>query len=317
MSYARIAAMLQRRDTIILDGGTGTDLQSRGAPMNGDTWCADANLSHPDIVRAVHRGYIEAGADIITANTYATSPLLFSHLGRIDELERIDATAVALAKSSVAGTDVCVAGSMSTMRPVVRGGDRNAEVNIGEAAARALFQRKAEGLRRGGCDLLMMEMMRDTDYAVWASQAALATELPVWIGISAERNQSGQLQGWGRDDCLLDDIVRVLAALRPAVMMIMHTSVNDTDDALGVLRKYWEGPIATYPECGYFEMPDWRFIDLIAPEELVRKSRRWQTMGATIFGGCCGIGPDHICALSGALSGTMSSQSARRPLPQG
>jgi homocysteine S-methyltransferase len=294
--------MLQRRDTIILDGGTGTDLQSRGAPMDGDTWCADANLSHPDIVRAVHRGYVDSGADIITANTYATSPLLFSHLGRIDELDRIDAAAVALAKGSVAGTDVCVAGSMSTMRPVVRGGDRNAQVIIGEAAARELFRRKADGLRRAGCDLLMMEMMRDTDYAVWASEAALSTGLPVWIGISAERGKTGQLQGWGRDDCRLEDIVRALAALRPAVMMIMHTSVNDTDEALGVLRKHWSGPIAVYPECGYFEMPEWRFIDVIAPDQLVRAARRWQAMGATIFGGCCGIGPGHICALSGALS---------------
>jgi homocysteine S-methyltransferase len=303
MSYARIAAKLRRGDTIILDGGTGTDLQSRGAPMSGDTWCADANLSHPELVREVHRGYIEAGADIITANTYATSPLLFSHLGRIDDMLRIDAAAVALAKESVVGTEVCVAGSVSTMRPVVRGGDRNTEVDIDEATARALFQRKADGLRAAGCDLLLMEMMRDTDYAVWASEAALATGLPVWIGISTERGKSGELQGWGRDDCALEDIVRALTALQPAVMMIMHTSVNDTDAALAVLRKYWTGPIAVYPECGYFEMPDWRFVDVIAPEDLVRKSRDWQSVGATIFGGCCGIGPGHIAALSAGLPG--------------
>jgi S-methylmethionine-dependent homocysteine/selenocysteine methylase len=302
MSYAGIAAKLRRGDTIILDGGTGTDLQSRGAPMSGDTWCADANLTHPQIVRAVHRGYIEAGADIITANTFATSPLLFSYLGRVDDVVRIDAAAVALALQSVAGSEVCVAGSISTMRPVVRGGDRNAEVDIDEATARALFQRKAEGLRAAGCDLLLMEMMRDTDYAVWASEAALATGLPVWIGVSTERGGSGELQGWGRDDCALEDIVCALTALRPAVMMIMHTSANDTDAALAVLRKHWAGPIATYPESGYFEMPDWRFVDVIAPAELVRRSLAWRSQGATIFGGCCGIGPGHIAALSAALS---------------
>ena len=54
VSYARVADKLQRREVIILDGGTGTDIQRRGAPMSGDTWCADANLTHPDIVRAVH-----------------------------------------------------------------------------------------------------------------------------------------------------------------------------------------------------------------------------------------------------------------------
>ncbi len=306
MSYARIAEKLRLGDRIILDGGTGTDLQRRGVPMSGDTWCADANLTHPDVVRSVHHGYIEAGADIITANTFATSPLLFSHLGRIDGIRRIDSVAMALAKESAAGPDVCIAGSMSTMRPVVPGGDRNTEVDIDEGTARALFQRKAEVLRAAGCDLLMMEMMRDTDYAVWASEAALATRLPVWIGISTERGKNGQLQGWGRDDCTLEDIVRALTALQPAVMMSMHTSVNDTEEALAVLRRHWSGPIATYPECGYFESPDWRFVDVIPPAELVRQSRRWQAFGVTAFGGCCGIGPEHIAALSDGLPASKS-----------
>jgi S-methylmethionine-dependent homocysteine/selenocysteine methylase len=302
MRYARIAAKLERGEIIILDGGTGTDIQRRGAVMNGDTWCADANLTHPDIVRAAHRGYVEAGADIITANTFATSPLLFTHLGRPDDVARIDTVAVSLAKECVVGTEVCVAGSMSTMRPVVRGSDRNVAVAKDERAARTMFRKKAEGLKAAGCDLLLMEMMRDTDFAVWACEAAIATGLPVWIGISTERGTNGALQGWGRDDCSLEDIARALASLQPAVMMIMHTSANDTDEALGVLRKYWHGPIATYPECGYFASPDWRFVDVIPPEELIRKSQDWRSLGATIFGGCCGIGPEHIAALSRAWS---------------
>ena len=63
--------------------------------------------------------------------------------------------------------------------------------------------------------------------------------------------------------------------------------------------KHWTGPVATYPECGYFKSPDWEFIDVIPPAELVRKSHDWQQLGASIFGGCCGIGPDHIAALTG------------------
>ena len=300
MSYAGIADKLRRRDIIILDGGTGTDIQRRGAPMSGDTWCADANLTHPDIVRTVHRDYIRAGADIITANTFATSPILFSHIGRLDDVARIDAVAVTLAREATAGTAVCVAGSMSTMRPMAAGTDRNnLDFVLSERDACALFQAKADGLKACGCDLIMMELMRDTDYAVWASEAALATGLPVWIGLSAERGQDGTLQGWGRDDCSFDDIARTLAALEPAVMMVMHTSPDNTDEALAILRTHWTGPIATYPECGYFKSPDWEFIDVIPPAELVRKSHDWQQLGAFIFGGCCGIGPDHIAALTG------------------
>ena len=67
---------------IILDGGTGTLIQLLGAPMNDETWGADANLTHPEIVREAHRQYLAAGAEVLIANTYATSPLLFNHLGR-------------------------------------------------------------------------------------------------------------------------------------------------------------------------------------------------------------------------------------------
>lgn len=301
--YDKIARKLATGDTIILDGGTGTDIQHRGAPMNGETWCAEVNLTHPDIVKAVHADYIAAGAEVITANTFATSPLLFNALDRDDDLLAIDRAAVLIAKDAAQGTDVAIAGSISTMRPVVAGSDRNnLSQHWPEAEARALFRRKAENLAAAGVDLLMMELLRDGDYAVWASEAALATGLPVWIGVSAEKNDSGQLVGWGRPDWPFEAIVQKLAALKPAVMSVMHTSPNDTDEALGILRRHWSGPIGTYPESGYFKMPDWQFVDIIPPGELVAKSRQWKVAGVTLFGGCCGIGPDHISLLARELA---------------
>jgi len=297
--YQRIQKKLDSGQTIILDGGTGTDIQRRGAPMSGETWCAEVNLTHPDIVRAVHEDYIRAGADIITANTFASSALSFNHYGRDDDLLKIDAAAVAIAKQAAAGKPVAVAGSVSTMRPVQPGTDRTLkDREWPEAQARDLFRRKVENLKKAGVDLLMMEMMRDTDYSVYATEAAIATGLPVWVGISVERGEGGKLVGFGREDQVFEDVAKRLASTKPAVISIMHTSPNDTDEALQTLRKYWNGPMGTYPESGYFKMPDWQFIDIIPPEELVSKSRAWQAQGATIFGGCCGVGPDHIAALA-------------------
>lgn len=299
MSYDNIRKKLAAGHTIILDGGTGTDIQRRGAPMSDETWCAAANLTHPDIVRAVHDDYIRVGADVITANTFATSALVFNNLGRDDEVLKIDAIAVQIARDAAFGHDVAVAGSISTMRPMQTGSDRN---NLGhswsESKARALFANKAEGLKKSGVDFIIMELMRDTDYAIWASQAALATGLPVWIGLSTERGEDGKLKGWGRADCDYEEIARNLAALNPDVMCVMHTSPNNTDEALDILKKYWKGPLATYPECGYFKAPDWLFVDMISPDDLVAKSHSWHKQGTTIYGGCCGIGPDHIEALA-------------------
>jgi homocysteine S-methyltransferase len=296
--YDHIARKLATGGIIIIDGGTGTDLQRRGAAMSGDTWCADANLTHPAIVREVHTDYIRAGAEIIIANTFATSALLFNALGRDRDLIEIDRAAVALAKEAAADRPVAVAGSVSTMRPVIAGSDRTSKQREWpEKDARALFRRKVDTLVLCGVDLLMMEMMRDTDYSVWATEAAIATGLPVWVGISVRKNKDGVLTGFGREDMLLDDVARALAAVRPAVVSIMHTSPSDTDEAIAVVRKYWKGPLGAYPESGYFRMPEWTFVDIIPPEELVHKARVWRARGVSIFGGCCGLGPEHIEAL--------------------
>ncbi len=296
--YDHIAAKLARGDVIILDGGTGTDIQRRGVPMNNSTWCAEANLSHPDVVRQVHLDYIHAGADIIIANTFATSPLLFNALGRDDELLEIDRVAVAIAKRAAAGHRVAVAGSISTMRPVVAGSDRTSKQREWpEREARALFKRKADNLAACKVDLIMMEMMRDTDYSLWATEAAIATRHPVWIGISVEKHD-GRLTGFGREDQDFETVARALAATKPAVMCIMHSSPNDTGEAVDILRRHWKGPIGAYPESGYFKMPEWTFVDIIPPEELVENTKAWRGKGVTAFGGCCGLGPEHIAALS-------------------
>ena len=100
--YKDIQKKLSAGQIIILDGGTGTDIQRRGIPMSGETWCADANLTHPETVQAVHEDYIEAGADIIIANTFATSALLFNNLKRDNDLLEIDRVAVNIAKNAVA-----------------------------------------------------------------------------------------------------------------------------------------------------------------------------------------------------------------------
>ena len=298
MSYSTIARKLANGDIIILDGGTGTDIQSRGVPMAGETWCAEANLTHPAVVRCVHEDYIEAGAEIVTANTYATSPLLFNALGRDDDMIRIDKEAVKIARDAAQGR-AAVAGSFSVMRPMDQGVDRVKKYREwSETDARALMRRKAHSMADAGVDLIMMEMMRDADYSLWATEAAVATGLPVWVGISTEPDKDGKLTGFARPDWPLADIVKALAGAGADVISIMHTLPNHTGDALKIVRETWGGPLGAYPESGFFKMPDWQFVDIIEPQVLVAHARDWQKTGASIFGGCCGTNPQHIKALS-------------------
>jgi homocysteine S-methyltransferase len=299
-AYPELLARIDAGDVVVIDGGTGTEVQRRGVAMDGDTWCADANLGAPDTVRDVHASYVDAGAELIIANTYATSPLLFDHLGRNDDVERIDRIAIGLAQQA-AGGRVLVGGSISVMRPVMAGGDRT-EVfrEWTEARSREMYRRKAATMADAGVDVLVMEMMRDTDYSVWATEAAIATGLPVWVGIAVERAPDAGLVGASRPDCSLEAIVDALATLGPDLVSIMHSSPDDTGPALDVVRSRTDARLGVYPESGYFEMPNWRFVDLDVVD-LVTRTRGWIDQGARVVGGCCGITPDHIAGLVAAF----------------
>jgi S-methylmethionine-dependent homocysteine/selenocysteine methylase len=287
---------------IILDGGTGTLIQALGAPMDGETWCADANVSHPEIVVRAHRQYLAAGAEVLIANTYATSPLLFNHLGRDADVGRIDSVAVALAREASGGT-VPVAGSFSVMRPGIPGSDRSHLLRQwSEPEARGLFAAKAAGFVEAGADIIAMEMMRDGDYSVWATEAALATGLPVWVGIAVEEGDDGRLIGFGRPNWALDDFIAPLLAGAPAMVSVMHTSPPLTTRALGVVRQHWRGSLGAYAESGYFAMPDWQFVDIITEADYVDVAEQWaDSFDLAMIGGCCGIGPSHIAALRAAF----------------
>jgi homocysteine S-methyltransferase len=299
--YEEIESKIAAGDIVILDGGTGTDVQRRGAPMSADTWSAEANLTHPHIVRAVHEDYVEAGADLIIANTFATSPLLFNHLGRDEDVAKIDAAGVAIAKQAAQGR-AAVAGSFSTMRPVAKGSDRTVrQREWAKKEAKDLLRRKAEGLASAGVDLIMMEMMRDLDYSLWATEAAVATGLPVWVGISVEAGPHGRLTGFGREDYAFETLIEPLMGAGGKVLCIMHSSPNDTTNAIPIAREKWKGPIGVYPESGYFAMPEWKFVDIIPVPVFVELAKAWAERDVRILGGCCGIGPEHIKGLAAAF----------------
>ena len=142
-----------------------------------------------------------------------------------------------------------------------------------EDRAREMYRRKAETMAATGVDVLVMEMIRDTDYSVWATEAAIATGLPVWVGIAVERSPNGELVGSSRPDCSLEAIVDAIAPLGPDLIAIMHSSPNDTGPALDVVRSRTDMRLGAYPESGFFEMPDWRFVDIIDVDDLVSRTR--------------------------------------------
>ena len=93
-AYTALKARIDQGDVIVLDGATGTELQRRGAPMDPAAWCGPATLENDHILTAIHADYIEAGSDIVTANTFAASRIMLKAAGLADRSEEIVTRAV-------------------------------------------------------------------------------------------------------------------------------------------------------------------------------------------------------------------------------
>ncbi len=305
MSVSFLDQKLSDGETIVLDGATGTELEKRGATMNDASWCALATRTHPDVLHQIHADYIRAGADIITANTYASTLAMLEAAGEAEAFDELNRDAIRIARKArdeIADRPVAIAGSISVSRAIEPGTDRIVTPdNISEKYWRAKFSAKADILASEGVDLIMMEMMRDLDMSAWATEEAVKTGLPVWVGIACEKDKDGRLVGFGRHDVELKQIIDGLGGLGGQVMGLMHSTIDDTRDALPVFLDNWDGPLAVYPESGHFEMPSWQFSDVIEPSVFARLTADWVKTGVQIVGGCCGIGPEHIIEMVAQL----------------
>lgn len=306
MSYTSIENRLRDGDIVLLDGGTGTELEKRGVAMDPAAWCGPAALESADILEEIHRDYIAAGADIITANTYASSRLMLEQAGCADRFEEVNRAAVAAAfraRETSGRSDVLVAGSLSHMCPMIADSDRP-DLNREPPAdvMREAFHELAAFLRDAGCDLILLEMMYYPQRIPLAFEAALATGMPVWAGFSVRRDEAGDVVSFAPERSIpLDDILTVLDKADVQAAGLMHSSADVTGEAMAILRRQYKGPLLAYPDSGYFRMPHWQFEEVIEPGALVEFARAWVDDGVQILGGCCGLSPEHIAALHQAF----------------
>ena len=290
-------ARLAAGEVVVIDGATGTELEARGVPMNDAAWCGVANLEYQDVVRDVHADYIRAGAAVVIANTFATDRLRLGDAGVADRVEEANRNAVAAAleaRALVGRPDVVVAGSISRAAAFRIDGEPR---RVDRSTLLDVYVQQATILAEAGVDLIALEMITAPDHGEVALEAARSVGLPVWLGLSAERTADGRIVTW-HDIGPLDELVQALAAPDLAAILVMHTDVADVYDALEAVFPHWAGPVGVYPHVGGWTPPRWQFDSSFEPAALVAHARRWVDRGVRIVGGCCGLGPTFIEALS-------------------
>lgn len=300
--YSKAMDRLNAGGVMLLDGGVSTELQRRGVPMADDIWSGRASLDHWQAIVDMHRAYIDAGADIITTNTYASSRLMLEPAGlaaKVHEINQRSIDAALTAREKSGAHDVLVAGSLSHAIPLqIRSEAEPVEDDLCDTELLDTFREMVSILIEGDVDLILLEMMSKPNRMSAVFGALSACRLPVWCGLSAKRGDLGGLVAAHDSGVLFEDNVAAAASLDFDVWGVMHTAAELIDESIDVLSGSRLRLLMAYPDSGYIEMPNWQFVDIMAPDRFAKFSEPWIASGVQIVGGCCGLGPEHIAAIS-------------------
>ncbi|MEQ9005992.1 MAG: homocysteine S-methyltransferase family protein [Pseudomonadales bacterium] len=288
----------------VLDGGMGGEIKERLPGAATGLWSATALLEAPDLVVAIHREFIDAGARIITTNTYSTVPSYLGKAGLADQFEALARLAGELAQRAVreSGRAVQIAGSIPPLSESYRP-DLVPSSEAADPIYAALVAALADLV-----DLFLCETMSSAAEARTAAAAAVkhGGGRPVYVSWTLDETPGAGLRSGER----VEDAFAAVADLDLAGYLFNCTDPAAIEAALRALRPLTDKPLGGYANRLNRVPKGWtldgtvqggRRTDL-SEDAFVASALRCVDAGATIVGGCCGIGPRYIAPLTRALA---------------
>ncbi|MCP4628668.1 MAG: homocysteine S-methyltransferase family protein, partial [bacterium] len=283
---------------LLLDGGMGRELRSRGVDVTTAIWSATGLIKAPDIVRQIHQDYISAGADIITTNTYGIIRSNLAKEGLEEQFEALNVLACTLARQArqKSETSVLIAGSL----PPLAGSYRPDLVGEVEDIL-PLYMEQSE-LLAPYVDLILCETMSSAAEARAAAMAACKTNKPVWVAWTLHEDRSGNL----RSDETISLAAEFLSDLPVAGFLVNCCAPESITSAMPQLVATGADYVGGYANTCQPIPEDWNLegdkqtdgsLDLrsdLDPESYAEYVGRWLQAGANVVGGCCGTGSAHI-----------------------
>jgi len=291
---ARWQELIDTDRPILADGAMGTMLFANGLEFGDppEVW----NLSHPDVVRRIHRGYLEAGSSIVLTNTFGGNRFRLGLHGLSDRVDELNRTAAILLRAEVnaAGGGVIVAGDIGPSGEIMA---PLGTLDPDEAVTG--FAEQARALAAGGADVIWIETMSDLEEVRCAIEGARqgAPGLPIiatmtfdtrgrtMMGVTPEQ-AARSLLDWGAD-AIGGNCGNGPEELVPVVVK-MHAIAPD---ALIVAKS----------NAGIPELVDLRTVYRAGPDEMAARAVELRDAGARIVGACCGSTPEHLARMREAL----------------
>lgn len=275
-------------EVLIGDGAIGTMLYAKGVALDANF--EHLNLVRPQLVLDLHAEYLAAGAQVIETNTFGANYAKLSAIGIGGKVADINRQGAILARRAAKGRGVFVAGSMG---PMGRG-----KQEMSDDQVRDSFRLQAAALAEGGVDLLILETFSELDELETALSAARETGLPVVANLA-----------FGEGSRLAGGIEAEDAALRLAAAGASLVGANcgaGPLELLATLKRMaavTDLPLAAYPNSGFPEYVDGRYIYRTTPDYFAARAEEMVAAGAVLVGGCCGTTPEHIRVMAQRLKG--------------
>ncbi len=291
-----LSELFQTR-SVLCDGAMGTMLYERGIFIHR---CYDElNLSQPDLIRAIHEEYLQAGAEIVETNTFGGNRYRLQRHGLQDKVHEINLAGAQVARKAVdqlldkQATRAYVAGAVGPLGVQI---EPLGKVSLEEA--REAFAEQIRALAEGGVDLLVLETMTSLNEVRQAILAARETapNLAVLAMVTIDEDGNAldgsspemaarKLTEWGVD------AVGCNCSVGPATIL----------SAIERMRTATALPLVAMPNAGMPRAVDGRNIYLCSPEYMASFVRKFAQAGVQFVGGCCGTTPSHIRAMRSAL----------------
>jgi len=263
---------------LVMDGAMGTQLQRAG--LGEGECCEEWNLTHPDRVLAIHRAYVEAGAEVLLTNTFQANPAALAKHGLAGKLETLCQAAVHLARKAC-GQQGFVLGDIGPWE----GGDDLSRM------IRAL----------DGVDGLVLETLADPRAVGHLAKMVSDHQQPLlYLALASfayQRTQAGELR-------TLEGLAPEAVARLALEYGVHGLGVNcgrdiSMDDMIEIVRRYrtvTNLPLFARPNAGTPNKVDGRWVYPRTPEQVAAKLPELLETGAAMVGGCCGTTPEHIAA---------------------
>ena len=311
-----------REHVLLCDGGMGSRIQMLDLDLTRDYWgqenCTEIlTLSRPELIREIHRGYYEAGADMVETNTFGGSPITLSEFGLTDKAREINRNSAILAREAAEsfsdGRHRYVLGAVGPGTKLPSLG------NVDYDTLEAALTEQGRGLIEGGVDAFLIETCQDTLQikaavnAMKAARAEMGVHLPIFVQVTVEA--TGTL-------LVGPDIAAAATVIHSLDVDLMGlncaTGPQEMAEHVHWLSENWPRLISVQPNAGLPELIDGQTHYPLSPEEMAAWVERFiNEDGLNLIGGCCGTSTPHISALDAMLRRRAEGTGHHRPVPAG